>query len=89
MKIGIMHVMPAMENTPELKWSKLGSSVKTEYGSGQNQDTEIVFRISRRGLPKKLSNYSYMRAFSEVRHYKGIWRWGKVECICYHRHVLL
>jgi allantoin racemase len=78
MKIGIMHIMPAVENTPEAEvvkaWDRL---LRRSMDQVKNKDTEIVFRISRRGLPEEAVQYSYMLAFSEIETLQGYLEMGQ------------
>jgi allantoin racemase len=78
MRIGIMHVMPAVENTPEAEvvkaWDRL---LKKSMNRVKNKDTEIEFWISRQGLPEEAAHYRYMWAFSEVETLHGYIEMGK------------
>ena len=53
MKIGIIHVMPAMENVPEDEMVKAWDGLLRQSMNQVKKDTEIVFQISRPGLPEK------------------------------------
>jgi Asp/Glu/hydantoin racemase len=78
MKIGIMHVMPAVENSPEAEavkaWDRL---LRISMDKVKNKDTEIVFRISRRGLSEEAAHYRYMWAFSEIETLQGYLEMGR------------
>lgn len=73
-----MHVVPAVENTPEaeavIAWDRL---LRKSMDRVKNKDTEIVFHISRRGLPEEAAQYRYMWAFSEVETLHGLLEMGR------------
>jgi allantoin racemase len=78
MKIGIMHIMPAVENTAEAEvvkaWDHL---LRQSMDRVKNKDTEIVFRVSRRGLAEEAVQYTYMLAFSEIETLHGYLEMGQ------------
>jgi allantoin racemase len=78
MKIGIMHVMPAVENTPDAEVVKAWDSLlRQSMDQVKNKDTEIVFRISRKGLGEEAVEYSYMWAFNEIETLQGYLEMGQ------------
>jgi len=78
MRIGIMHVMAAVENTPQAEivktWDRL---LRQSLDRVKNRDTEIVFRISRYGLHEDAARYDYMRVFSELETLQGYFEMGR------------
>jgi allantoin racemase len=72
MKIGIMHVAPAEENSPDAEiiktWDRL---LRKNMGLVKAADTEVTFQIPRRGINPDAGQYKYMRAFNDIETLQG------------------
>jgi allantoin racemase len=67
MKIGIMHVMPAKEGTPDAAYVKNWDILlRKNIDLIKSKDTEIVFQIPRRGGGAAATSYKFMNAINDV-----------------------
>jgi Asp/Glu/hydantoin racemase len=78
MKIGIMHVMAAYENTPEAEyvknWDKL---VRKNVDLVKNKDTGVTFQVPRRGAGAQATQYKFMNALNDAETLYGYMEMGK------------
>jgi allantoin racemase len=67
MKIGIMHVVPAEENTPDATFIKTWDILlRKNIDLVKAEGTEITFQVPRRGLGPNAIVYNYMLAFNDI-----------------------
>lgn len=78
MKIGIMHVMSAVENTPDAEyvmgWDRL---LRKSIDSVKAADTEVTFQIPRRGACAEATQYKFMNTLNDVETLYGCLELGK------------
>ena len=78
MKIGIMHVMAAVENTPEAEYVKSWDRLlRQNLESIKAENTEITFQIPRRGAGAEATQYKFMNALNDVETLFGYMELGK------------
>jgi allantoin racemase len=77
-KIGIMHVMSAVENTPDaeyvMSWDTL---LRKSIDLVKAADTEVTFQIPRRGACAEATQYKFMNALNDVETLYGCIELGK------------
>jgi Asp/Glu/hydantoin racemase len=77
-KIGIMHVMAARENTPEAEYVKTWNKFVRETGNMvKNEGTEVTFQIPRRGAGAEATQYKFMNALNDAETLYGYMELGK------------
>jgi hypothetical protein len=67
MKIGIMHVMAAYENTPDAAYVKSWDKfLRKNIDMVKDKDTEVTFQVPRRGASAEATQYKFMNALNDV-----------------------
>ena len=78
MKIGIMHVMAAVENTPEAEYVKSWDRLlRKNLDLIKAETTEITFQIPRRGAGAEATQYKFINALNDVETLFGYMELGK------------
>jgi Asp/Glu/hydantoin racemase len=78
MKIGIMHVMAAVEGTPEAKYVKSWDILlRKNIDLVRSVSTEIVIQIPRRGAGAEATSYKFMNALNDIETLFGYMELGK------------
>jgi len=72
-KIGIMHVQPAVENTPEAEFVKSWNGLlRKNIAMVKDKETEVTFQIARRGAGAAATQYKFMNALNDMETLYGI-----------------
>lgn len=78
MKIGIMHVMAAVENTPQAEYVKSWDRLLLKsIALVKAETTEITFQIPRRGAGAEATQYKFINALNDVETLFGYMELGK------------
>lgn len=78
MKIGIMHVMAAYENTPDAAYVKSWDKfLRKNIDMVKDKDTEVTFQVPRRGASAEATQYKFMNALNDVETLYGYMELGK------------
>ena len=78
MKIGLMHVMAAYENTPEADYVKTWNKfVRENINMVKQEGTEVTFQIPRRGAGAEATQYKFMNALNDTETLYGYMELGR------------
>lgn len=78
MKIGIMHVMAAKENTPDAEYVKRWNQfLRKNMDLVKSPDTEITIQTARKGAAAEGTQYKFINALNDMETLYGIMELGK------------